>query len=327
MQGQGMQGQGMQGQGDFDAGGRGGCGPRLAACGAGASGRTCGNLGIEPERTHYVTDTTPLEALLKRDRLIVIAGLASIFLLSWIYILLGAGMGMTALEMTRTVDGPARAADGMVAAAMTPVAWTPGYAVVMLFMWWIMMVAMMVPSAAPMLLLFASVNRKQREAGGPFVATGIFAAGYLLAWGGFSLIAVALQWALERAALLSAMMASSSMILGALLLIAAGAYQLSPLKQACLKHCRSPLSFVMHRWRQGRRGALAMGLEHGAFCLGCCWFLMGLLFYGGVMNLYWIAGLALFVLLEKTLPAGHRLGSLAGVGLITWGGMILLAAL
>ncbi len=115
------------------------------------------------------------------------------------------------------------------------------------------------------------------------------------------------------------MLASTSLVLGGVLLIGAGAWQLTPLKQACLKHCRSPLHFIAHGGRKGHFGALRMGLEHGAFCLGCCWFLMGLLFYGGVMNLYWVAGLALFVLLEKTIPVGHWLGRVTGGGLIAWG--------
>jgi predicted metal-binding membrane protein len=286
------------------------------------------------------TSSTTLEALLKRDRLIVIGGLVSVIVLAWAYILLGAGMGMSALEMTAMSQGgratmemappqPASEAAGgasmmdMAMAAMQPMAWTPGYAVLMFFMWWIMMVAMMLPSAAPMILLFASVNRKQQARGAPFVPTGIFALGYLAVWAGFSLVAVALQWALEQTALLSSAMATTGVVLGALLLIAAGVWQLTPLKHACLKHCRAPIFFLAHHWQGGRLGALRMGLEHGAFCLGCCWFLMGLLFYGGVMNLYWIVGLALYVLLEKTLPAGHRLGSVIGVLLILWGGALL----
>ena len=211
--------------------------------------------------------------------------------------------------------------------AMRPMAWTGGTAVLMFFMWWIMMVAMMLPSATPMILLFAAVNRKQRNDGSPFVPTGIFAFGYLAVWGFFSLVAVAAQWGLERTELLSSTMVGTSVVLGALLLIAAGVWQLTPLKQACLKHCRSPIQFLSQHWRKGRLGAFRMGVEHGAFCLGCCWFLMALLFYGGVMNLYWIVGLALFVLLEKILPFGHRLGGIAGLGLLAWGSLLLAGSL
>jgi predicted metal-binding membrane protein len=212
----------------------------------------------------------------------------------------------------------------MAMAAIAPMAWTPGYAVLMFFMWWIMMLAMMLPSAAPMILLFAMVNRKQREKGAPYVPTGIFAAGYVLVWGAFSLVAVAAQWGLEQSGLLSATMATTSVALGTGLLIAAGIYQLTPLKHACLRHCRSPIAFITQHWRPGEFGALRMGVAHGAFCTGCCWFLMALLFYGGIMNLYWIVGLALFVLLEKTTPAGHWLGRISGVVLIAWGAALLL---
>jgi len=280
-----------------------------------------------------------LEAALKRDRMIVIGGLATVVAVAWLYILLGAGMGMSAFEMTRmstpaglgggiesTTMGSGAAVTGAMQ-AMAPVAWTPAYAVLMLFMWWVMMLAMMLPSAAPMILLFAAINRKQRERGAPYVATGVFAAGYGLAWGAFSLVAVSVQWGLERALLLSETMVGTSIALGGALLVAAGIWQLTPLKNACLRHCRSPIHFLSHNWRKGRLGALRMGLEHGAFCLGCCWVLMVLLFYGGVMNLYWIVGLCLFVLIEKLAPAGVWVGRLAGAGLIAWGGVLLAGTL
>ena len=279
-----------------------------------------------------------LIALLRRDRLVVAAALVTVIALAWAYILARAGMGMSAFEMAAmpgtpadtaiaphdmagmaTGNGTSDAMRDIAMAAMAPMPWTPGYAVLMFFMWWIMMMAMMLPSASPMILLFAMINRRQRENGAPYVPTGIFAAGYLLVWGAFSLLAVTAQWGLERVGLLSSMPVSTSVLLGAGLLIAAGAYQLSPLKHACLRHCRSPLFFISHHWRPGNLGALRMGLEHGAFCTGCCWFLMALLFYGGVMNLFWIVGLALFVLLEKTVPAGHWLGRLTGAALIAAG--------
>ena len=206
---------------------------------------------------------------------------------------------------------------------MTPAAWTAGYVVLMFFMWWTMMVAMMLPSAAPMILLFATVNRKQRARADPFVPTSVFAGAYLVTWGGFSLVAVGLQWTLQRLTWLSPRAVSTSSILGGLLLLAAGLYQLTPIKQACLRHCRHPITFLASHWRRGTAGAVRMGLEHGAYCVGCCWFLMGLLFVGGAMNLYWIAGLALFVLLEKTVPAGHWLGYATGVALAGWGLVVL----
>jgi predicted metal-binding membrane protein len=248
-----------------------------------------------------------LEAVVKRDHLVVVATLVVIMALSWGYLLAGTGMGMADM-------------------AMTPAIWTPGYAVLMFLMWWIMMVAMMLPSAAPMILVFATINRKQRETDHPHVDTSIFVLGYLAAWAGISLVAVILQWAFERAGILSPMLVATNMVFGGILLLAAGIYQLTPIKHACLRHCRSPLAFLSTHWRREVRGALRMGLLHGAFCVGCCWFLMGLLFFGGVMNLYWIAGIALFVLLEKTVPAGHWLGYATGVALLVWGvGMLTLA--
>ena len=286
--------------------------------------------------------TSALENVLRRARVVVVTALVAVIVASWAYILLGAGMGMTAFEMSTTLFGGTsdmsmgEAGSDMVpdssmmesdmVMAMAPVAWTPGYAALMFFMWWIMMVAMMLPSAAPMVLLFARFNRSQRDKGAPYVPIGVFALGYLLVWAGFSLVAVTAQWGLERSGLLSGMMASTSVILGGTLLIAAGVYQLTPLKYACLKHCRSPLFFISHHWKPGEWGALRMGLEHGAFCTGCCWFLMALLFYGGVMNLFWIMGLALFVLIEKVAPAGHWVGWVMGIGLIAWGGGLLVIA-
>lgn len=251
-----------------------------------------------------------LEAALRRDRLIVLVALALVILLAWGWLLLGAGMEMSALEMTRMA--------GMDGWLMQPALWSPAYALVMLGMWCTMMLAMMLPSAAPTLLLFARVNRKERG-GAPLVPTAVFALGYLLVWAGFSLVAVALQWGLERARLLSPMLETSDRWIGAAILVAAGLWQLTPLKARCLRQCRSPLSFLASRWRDGRGGALRMGLEHGLWCFGCCWFLMALLFFGGVMNLFWIAGLALYVLMEKTLPYGHWLGRAAGVALLAAG--------
>jgi predicted metal-binding membrane protein len=263
-----------------------------------------------------------LETVARRDRLVVVAALALVITLSWAYLLAGAGMGMSALEMTRMsqLEMASRCEEGMAGMAMmTRAIWTPGYAVLMFFMWWVMMVAMMLPSAAPMILLFATVNRKQRDTGHLHVATSIFAMGYLAVWAGFSLMAVMLQWGFEQAGILSPMLVATNAMFGGFVLLAAGAYQLTPIKQACLRQCRSPLAFLGAHWRAGAGGALRMGLLHGAFCVGCCWFLMGLMFFGGVMNLYWIAGLALFVLCEKTVPAGHWLGYASGVALLAWG--------
>jgi predicted metal-binding membrane protein len=178
-----------------------------------------------------------------------------------------------------------------------------------------------------MTLTFATVNRRRRELRTPYVPTAVFVAGYLLAWGAFSVAATALQWGLERAALMTPMMHTSSPLLGGLLFVAAGLYQLTPLKHACLRRCRSPLAFVLERWRDGAGGALRMGAEHGAYCLGCCAFLMALLFAGGVMNLLWVAAIGAVVLLEKLLSAGEALARGAGALAIAWGGWMIVRAL
>jgi predicted metal-binding membrane protein len=270
-----------------------------------------------------------LESAIRRDRLTVFTALFFVVALSWAYLLAGAGMGMSAVEMTRMsqVEMPgAEPEDGIAVMAMTRAPWTLGYAVLMFFMWCVMQMAMMLPTAAPMLLLFATVNRRQRDSGHTSVPTGIFALGYLAAWAGFSLVVVMLQWAFDRAGILSPMLVTTNATFGGFILLAAGLYQLTPLKHTCLHYCRSPHAFLTARWRPGARGALRMGLVHGAFCVGCCWLLMGLMFFGGLMNLYWIAGLAVFVLFEKTVPSGHWLGYSAGVALLAWGTWTLVVA-
>lgn len=259
-----------------------------------------------------------LEQLLRRDQWVVLALLVAVIITSWAYLLAGAGMDMAALDMTRMSRTAAPMGD------MAPTAsWSTGYSLMMFIMWWVMMIAMMLPSASPMILLFAAVNGRQRQAGNRHVPTTTFALGYVLAWAGFSLGATIMHWALTHAGLMTPAMTLTGQWLGAGLLLAAGLYQLTPLKRTCLQHCRQPVMYLATHWRPGKRGALIMGLEHGAYCLGCCWFLMLLLFFGGVMNLYWIIGLALLVLLEKTLPAGRWLGYGAGVLLITGGAWLL----
>jgi predicted metal-binding membrane protein len=272
-----------------------------------------------------------LESLLLRDRLVVIAGLLAVIAAAWTWILLGAGTGMNAPEGLSDMAGM-NGMSGMgsmagMPSALAPAVWTPAYAALILSMWWVMMIAMMLPSAAPMLLLFARVNRKERSGERPYVPTAVFAGGYLSVWAGFSAAATALQWNLERIGLLSSTMAASSLWLGAAILVATGAWQLTPIKSVCLRHCRSPLSFLSHSWRSGYLGAFRMGLGHGAYCLGCCWFLMSLLFFGGIMNLYWIIGLAIFILIEKTMPMGQWFGRIIGMGLVAWGGLLIAAAL
>jgi predicted metal-binding membrane protein len=214
---------------------------------------------------------------------------------------------------------------GMGAGAHAPMAWTAGYAASIFAMWALMMVAMMLPSALPTVLVYEAFERTR--SGNAGAATALFAAGYLLVWTGFSTLATAAQWALEESGLLaSADMRLSARSLAAALFVAAGAYQFAPLKQRCLDACRSPVAFLSAHWREGRAGAAAMGLHHGAFCLGCCWLLMLLLFAGGVMNLLWIVPVALFVLAEKCLPGGERTRKAGGALLIAWGAAALFMA-
>jgi predicted metal-binding membrane protein len=186
-------------------------------------------------------------------------------------------------------------------------------------MWAVMMVAMMVPSATPMIFAFLQVNRGRKAANRPFVPVTIFVVGYLAVWAAFSALATFAQWGLHRTALLSPAMAATSPALNGGLLIAAGIFQWTPLKLACLKGCRSPLSFLMGEWREGTGGAFVMGLRHGAYCVGCCWVLMALLFVAGVMNLLWVAVIALFVMAEKLLPRGELIARVSGVALILAG--------
>ena len=206
--------------------------------------------------------------------------------------------------------------------AMQIPVWDAGYFWMMFMMWAVMMVGMMLPSVTPMVLIYAGIARKSAMQGMPVAPTAAFVSGYIAMWLIFSLFATIAQWGLDQAALLSPMMVSNSVGLGAALLIAAGIYQWLPIKDKCLHHCRSPVHFITTHWRPGSIGAFKMGLSHGAFCLGCCWILMSLLFVGGVMNLFWIAVITLFVLLEKVLPFGDVGGRVMGMLMITAGGII-----
>jgi predicted metal-binding membrane protein len=189
-----------------------------------------------------------------------------------------------------------------------------------------MMAAMMLPSAAPTILLVAKIAGNQGAVGSGMPMTALFAFGYIAVWAGFSLAATLLQWSLDRLGILSESMASQSAAVAGLILVAAGLYQWSPLKQTCLRHCRSPLEFLVRHWRAGGWGGMVIGMRHGLFCLGCCWMLMTLLFVGGLMNLLWITALALLVLIEKTLPWGGRMSRLTGAALTAWGIATLTAA-
>lgn len=258
-----------------------------------------------------------VERLLRRERFILLSGMGALTLLCWTYLLMGAGTGMSPAAMTTwrfPPDVPLSTAAGT---------WDGACWLVMVLMWWVMMIAMMTPAAAPVILLHARVTRHaqcQGRSSGGVVPAGAFLAGYLAIWLAFSLAATLLQWSLERAGLIDGMlMWSTSRDLTAVLLLAAGAYQLSPFKTACLGHCRSPVEWLARHSHAGRRGAFRMGLAHGTYCLGCCWTLMLLLFAGGVMNVLWIGGLSILVLAEKALPFSAWLTRGAAAVLVTAG--------
>ena len=238
----------------------------------------------------------------------IIAALAGVTIIAWLYTWLQV-RAMTGIEdmAMPTEFGP----------------WTISDVALNIAIWWIMMIGMMLPSAMPMVLVFAAANRRRRVRGGAFVPTAVFAVGYLIAWAVFGLAATFSEWGLEQAALVSPATQRVGPTLGAGIVIAAGLYQLTPLKHACLAHCRSPLDFVLNHWREGAAGAVRMGLEHGFYCIGCCWVLMALLFAVGVMNLLWMAALTAFVLIEKLVPAGQWIARVSGLLLLGFGVFLL----
>jgi predicted metal-binding membrane protein len=185
--------------------------------------------------------------------------------------------------------------------------------------WVTMMAAMMLPSVAPMVLVFARISRDRTARGRPFVPTWVFLAGYLLAWAAYGLLAYGLFRALRWAVGGSLSWQGAGPWLAGAALLAAGLYQLTPLKQVCLRHCRGPMHFILHGWREGRGGALRMGLEHGAFCVGCCWGLMLALFALGVMSLFWMAIVATVIFAEKLLPSGEKLSRAFALALVAGG--------
>ena len=270
--------------------------------------------------------TTALEAALRRQRTVTAAALAVLAALAWAWLLLGAGMGME-IRADLSPFPHRNGAGGMAGMPMAGDAlatWSAARLALAFSMWWVMMVAMMLPAAAPVILLYAKAVSGRGAETKP--ASGSFLAGYLSVWGLFSLLAAELQAALERFAMLAPMsMGSAGQWFSAAVLIAAGLYQLSPLKEACLSRCRNPGAFLSRHYRPGRAGAFRLGLLHGAYCVGCCWLLMALLFVGGVMNLAWIALLTLLVAAEKLLPGGRRVALAAGLAFIAWGAVTALA--
>ena len=287
-----------------------------------------------------MTETVVTEAL-RRDRAMVVMAILIITVLAWAHILwLVAQMGMAEVATAATAEdamagmhmpGGSGTMDGMdmgsgvgtVEPVLRP--WSIADGALIFSMWAVMMVGMMTPSAAPMALLYAAVGRTAGASGRPLAATGWLVAGYLSAWIAFSLAATGAQWTLTRLALLTPMMESASSIFGGIVLIATGLYQWSPLKDICLRQCQTPLGFLMSRggFRSDPFAALRLGAEHGAYCVGCCWALMTLLFVGGIMNVLWIAGLMILILLEKVVPMGRLIPRVAGA-VIAVGGVFLL---
>jgi predicted metal-binding membrane protein len=256
-------------------------------------------------------DDLVLAKLLRQDRAIVVAGAAFIALIGWAYLFYEdwSMQHMDLVAMAMPSNG----------------AWGLMDLLVVLAMWAVMMVAMMVPSATPMLLTFATVARSRRAQEKSLFPVWMFLAGYLVLWTAFSLAATLAQWALHSLLFISPMMVGTSPVLGSVLLVLAGIYQWTPFKQACLRHCRTPLQFLLAHWQDGTAGAFLIGLRHGAYCLGCCWLLMAILFAVGVMNLAWIAALSVFVLLEKIIPRGLWVAKVAGLILIGFGGWMALS--
>ena len=269
-----------------------------------------------------------LESVLRRDRALVATALVAIAALAWAYVLWLAS-AMSSMDMGSAGQSIQMSGMDMAEVARPDFrAWSAADFAFMFLMWAVMMVAMMLPSATPMILIYASVARRATAHGKPFAATTWFAAGYLFAWTGFALVATLAQWALESAFLLTPGMASASGVLGASILIAAGLYQWTPLKETCLTQCQAPFLFIQRHGGFHREPprAVSLGAQHGLYCIGCCWALMALLFVGGVMNLLWIAGLAVVVLIEKVVPAGTWIPRVAGIALAAAGTLLLISA-
>ena len=254
-----------------------------------------------------ILDTAFSDAV-RRDRAVVLTSIILLTALAWIYT---AHLAGNAAQMSDLMAMPNLRRWG--AADFT----------FMFIMWAIMMVAMMLPSTTPMILLFSRICAKREMEQRPCAPTMAFLAGYLFIWISFSLVATALNWILHAGGQMTSMMGHTPPFVGGAILVAAGVFQWTPLKAVCLKHCRSPIGFLMAHWREGTVGAMRMGLHHGAYCLGCCWMLMLLLFVLGVMNLPWVAVLTIIVLAEKVLPGGMWLGRILGGLLVIWGGWLI----
>ena len=238
-------------------------------------------------------------------RVRVLGGILVAIALGWAWI----------VPMARDMYGPMTGAS----AWMMRSTWDAPHLLLLWLMWAVMMAAMMLPSAVPLLLLYDGVLRRRRASGQIAVHTYAMAAGYLLVWAIFSIGATVLQRVLSGMSILDPMLEMTTRTAAGVTLLLAGAYQLTPWKAVCLSQCRSPLAFVMQHWREGMAGAWTMGIHHGAYCLGCCWALMLLLFAGGVMNLTVIVGLTAIVLIEKTAAPGVAFSQILGAVMLAAG--------
>lgn len=245
--------------------------------------------------------TTPV---LQRERYLILAGLLVLSALAWALLIWQAWqasmMGSQAMGLTMGMS-----------------------ALLFIGIWIAMMVAMMFPASAPMILTFSKISASKRQQDRPFVPTWIFVSAYLLVWSLCGVVAYILASGIEYLAAQSMWLMESAARFGGITLLVAGLYQLSPLKDTCLAKCRTPLQFILSSWREGYRGAFRMGLEHGAYCLGCCWLLFAILFPLGLMNLAVMVLVTALIFAEKALPAGRLVGKLAGVGLIVYGVLVI----
>ncbi len=268
-----------------------------------------------------------LETILRRDRAVVLAALIAVAALAWAYVVrLATTMHLNPAAMSG-MSGMNMAGNEQAMVHPGLRSWGAVDFLFMFSMWAVMMVGMMLPSAAPMILIYARVARQAVAQGKPFATTAWFASGYLLAWTAFALVATLAQWALESALLLTPAMASATGVFGGIVLIAAGIYQWTPLKETCLRQCQTPLIFIQRHggFRREPGGSLTLGVQHGLYCIGCCWALMALLFVGGVMNLLWISGIAILVFVEKLVPAGRLIPRFSGAGLVGAGALLLIS--
>jgi predicted metal-binding membrane protein len=260
--------------------------------------RTVGNT---LHSTGAVRSQSPVAGVISRDRLVIASCIVVITALAWTYL-----VHLSSQKMTMPMSASWTGADFFFTFAM----------------WSVMMIGMMSATAFPVLSLFSGMQ-KNRTGRAPDKTVLLFGVGYLIVWIGFSSVAALAQWALHEAAVLSTGMATTSSVLAGIVLLLAGAYQLTPTKGACLRQCQSPLGFLMTNWREGAKGALAMGLKHGKYCLGCCWALMCVLFVVGVMNLAWVAALTGFILIEKFGRSGFYVARLGGVAMMAAGILVM----